>query len=120
MAGEVLIVFWCLYIYTIYQIRKQSYDSNSITPTEKINLRYDLKEIYRLIEIVKKEMKEQREQSSLSINECGEVRDFCRSLLNSSNSGVYNNKDFTENRKKQCLTIYNYCCNCKCIDIKQK
>lgn len=52
-------------------------------------------------------MKEPHKESSLTSNELEDVRDFCRLILNSHNSGVYKNKDFTENRN-------NYCCNpCK-------
>jgi hypothetical protein len=95
----------------MYIIRKQNnYDYTN--NRNDINLKFNnLNEIYRNIEIIKKEIKEVSKESSLTLNELEDVRDFCRLILNSHNSGVYKNKDFTENRKKLCLSIYNYCCN---------
>ena len=59
------------------------------------------------LKIIKNQLKEPHKESSLTSNELEDVRDFCRLILNSHNSGVYKNKDFTENRN-------NYCCNpCK-------
>jgi len=108
-----------LYIYIMYVIRKHNdyhnYNNYNCIHHNNINSKFNnLNEIYRNIEIIKNELKEAHKESSLTSNELEDVRDFCRSILNSHNSGVYKNKDFTENRKKICLSIYNYCCNpCK-------
>lgn len=99
MSGITLFILF-LYIYIMYLIRKQNnHNHNHINSKFK-----NLNEIYINIEIIKNELKEVKKKSSLTSNELEDVRDFCRLILNSYNSGVYKNKDFTENRN-------NYCCN---------
>lgn len=114
MSGITLFILF-LYIYIMYLIRKQNnynYNYNHNHNHNNINSKFkNLNEIYINIEIIKNELKKVKKESSLTSNELEDVRDFCRLILNSYNSGVYKNKDFTENRKKMCLSIYNYCCN---------
>lgn len=64
----------------------------------------DLKEVNRLIEVVKKEMKELPVKSSLtSVQKC-EVMKYCQLLL-----FHYFEDDFTLERRKMCFKIWKYC-----------
>jgi hypothetical protein len=66
--------------------------------------KFDLKEINRLIEIVKKEMIELPEKSSLSIAQKINIINYCELLILN-----YFEKDFTPERRVFCLKIKNYC-----------
>lgn len=64
----------------------------------------DLKEVNRLIEVVKKEMKELPAKSSLTPVQKCEVMKYCQLLLFN-----YFENDFTLERRKLCIKIWKYC-----------
>lgn len=66
--------------------------------------KFDLKEINRLIEVVKKEMIELPENTSLTINQKFDLIDYCDLLIFN-----YFEKDFTPERRKFCWKIKKYC-----------
>lgn len=90
-------------MYVIYSSQKKLKKQN-LERFKKLLNRIDLKEVNRLIEVVKNEMKELPVKSSLTIVQKYEVINYCELLLFN-----YFEDNFTIERRKMCFKIWKYC-----------
>ena len=109
MSDIIALIGWSCYGYYLYNSHYRN--TNHTNYTKHMNLKrleillklFDLKEINRLIEIVKKEMKEPYIKSSLTLFQKKDVIAYCNLLLNN-----YFEEDFTLERRNYCLKIKSY------------
>jgi len=91
-------------IYNNYQIEKEEVIETNEERVKQLLREFDLNEINRLLEVVKKEMRELPDKSSLTDNQKTTIIRYCDILLFN-----YGKKDFTPERRAKCIEIKNYC-----------